>query len=280
MAPPPTVVPTQAPPAARVPAPTPSPILLFPTLSPTKLPIVAQPIATATLTFVSPTASPFPPSGTNGGNSSLLVVSLIASLGGATVLGFGILLVRHHGVRNPRPFLPAGDRYRILDKIGEGGAGIVYRARDSAGTLVAMKILHPHLAQQEEYRRRFQREARLASHIDSPHVVKIIDFGQQSGRPFLAMELVQGRTLAELIGAQGPLPVRRAAEIARDISAGLAAAHVKGVVHRDIKPQNIMIDRHNVAKVMDFGIAREGTLPRSREPESCSELPNTWPRNW
>lgn len=148
-------------------------------------------------------------------------------------------------------------KYNIIEEIGRGGMATVYRARDTrTGAIVALKIMYPHLATDPTYIERFRREAKTALSLDSPHIVKVLDYGSVGGRYFLTMEYVTGKTLQQLIKERGSLAVSRALDIARQVVEALKAAHQKGIVHRDIKPQNIMVTPQGVAKVMDFGIAK------------------------
>jgi serine/threonine-protein kinase len=126
---------------------------------------------------------------------------------------------------------------------------------------VALKRLAENLARDEELRRRFLREARLAARLAHPNVVRVFDVGEDDGRPFIAMEYVEGQTLAELIARRGRLPAGEAATLGMQMCAGLAAAHAAGLVHRDVKPQNLLLGTDGVLKLGDFGIAvgPEGT---------------------
>jgi serine/threonine-protein kinase len=126
---------------------------------------------------------------------------------------------------------------------------------------VALKRLAENLARDEELRRRFLREARLAARLSHPNVVRVFDVGEDDGRPFIAMEYVEGETLAELVARRGRLPAGEAAELGMQMCSGLAAAHAAGLVHRDVKPQNLLLRTDGVLKLGDFGIAvgHEGT---------------------
>jgi eukaryotic-like serine/threonine-protein kinase len=126
---------------------------------------------------------------------------------------------------------------------------------------VALKRLAENLARDEELQRRFVREARLAARLAHPNVVRVFDVGEYDGRPFIAMEYVDGEMLAEVNARRGPLPPAEAAGLAMQICAGLAAAHAAGLVHRDVKPQNLLLGNDGVLKLGDFGIAvrHEGT---------------------
>jgi serine/threonine protein kinase len=149
-------------------------------------------------------------------------------------------------------------RYRLVERIGVGGMGTVYKAHDErSGATVAVKILHPHLASDPSYVRRFAREARVVRGIDSPNVVRVLDFGRQGELHFLVMEYLPGQTLAERIEKQGRLSIEDAVHIAASVAHGLAAAHANGIVHRDISPQNVIITPSGEVKVADFGVARD-----------------------
>jgi serine/threonine-protein kinase len=126
---------------------------------------------------------------------------------------------------------------------------------------VALKRLAENLARDEELRRRFVREARLAARLAHPNVVRVFDVGEDDGRPFIAMEYVEGETLADHVARRGPLPSAEAATLGMQMCAGLAAAHAAGLVHRDVKPQNLLLGTDGVLKLGDFGIAlgQEGT---------------------
>lgn len=151
--------------------------------------------------------------------------------------------------------------YRILERLGRGGMGVVYRARDDRlGRTVAIKLLPPHRASDDEARRRFLREARAVSSLDHPGLCTIYDIGQsERGRPFIAMACYDGETLKEKI-ARGPLPIDRAVDWTAQIAGGLAAAHDAGVLHRDLKPSNVMVTEGGTVKVLDFGLAKVADL--------------------
>jgi serine/threonine-protein kinase len=147
-------------------------------------------------------------------------------------------------------------RYRIEDRIGSGGMSTVYRAFDE--TLergVAIKILHGHISDDAPSLERFRREARTVAQLSHPHVVMVIDAGEDEGHPYIVFEHVRGETLKERIKREGQLPVAEAVAYAIEIGRGLQAAHERGLVHRDVKPQNVLIDDEGRAKVTDFGIA-------------------------
>ena len=162
-----------------------------------------------------------------------------------------------------------GDRYRLIEVIGEGGMGRVYRAEQLAtGKAVALKLLHPEFVGVDQVVQRFEREAKVTNHLSHPHIVNVIELGEWNGRLFLAMELLGGRTLAEVIvrdGAKsgGRLTIKRTLAIMRSVFDALEYLHDAGVVHRDLKPENIMVlpggllSRESI-KLLDFGIAKLG----------------------
>src|SRR6185437_128034 len=146
--------------------------------------------------------------------------------------------------------------YRIESPLGAGGMGEVYRAHDTrVGRQVALKILPESPARDEERRRRFEQEARLAASLNHPNLMAIYDVGLGSHPPYIVSEFVPGESLRAMV-AKGPLPPRRALDIAAQMAAGLAAAHAAGIVHRDLKPENIIVTPEGTAKILDFGIAR------------------------
>jgi serine/threonine-protein kinase len=159
-------------------------------------------------------------------------------------------------------------RYEVLERLGEGGVGVVYRGRQAhLGRFVAIKVLHQETASDTETRRRFQREAIALSVLAHPNVVPVTDFGVDNGMPFLVMELLEGQTLGALI-KEGPLPLWRALEIARQTLRVLAFAHMKGVVHRDLKPSNVFLqalpEQADHVRLLDFGMAKFVEGSRSR----------------
>ncbi len=146
--------------------------------------------------------------------------------------------------------------YEILSRLGEGGMGVVYRARDvRLGRVVALKVLPRELAVDEERRRRFEREARIASSISHPGIATLYDVDRDDDVAFLTMELVEGSTLRKLL-EQGSLPLGRLLDCAVQVAEALAAAHREGVTHRDLKPENVMAAESGYFKVLDFGVAR------------------------
>jgi eukaryotic-like serine/threonine-protein kinase len=151
-------------------------------------------------------------------------------------------------------------RYRILGRIGSGGMADVYRAEDThLGREVALKILHRRFAQDAEFVERFRREASSAAGLQHPNVVGVYDRGKHDGTYYIAMEHLPGRTLKEIVMSQGPLPQERVVELGTQILRGAGFGHKRGVIHRDFKSQNVILDPEGNAKVTDFGIARAGT---------------------
>jgi eukaryotic-like serine/threonine-protein kinase len=153
-------------------------------------------------------------------------------------------------------------RYELVRPLGHGAMATVDLARDvELDRPVALKRLAENLARDDDLRRRFVREARLAARLAHPNVVRVFDVGEDDGRPFIAMEYVEGENLAELVARRGPLAPSEAASLGVQICAALAAAHAAGLVHRDVKPQNLLLSRDGVLKLGDFGIAvgHEGT---------------------
>jgi tetratricopeptide (TPR) repeat protein/predicted Ser/Thr protein kinase len=163
--------------------------------------------------------------------------------------------------------------FKILAKLGEGGMGIVYRAEDeSLRRAVALKVLSGRLLEQPQYRIRFLREARAAAAVTHPHVATIYEVGEAEGVVFIAMELVEGETLRELQSGK-PLPVKQAVRIAGEVAEAIVAAHASGVIHRDLKPDNIIVGTDGRAKVLDFGLAKvmQETGADPDEPPSQAE---------
>jgi serine/threonine protein kinase len=148
-------------------------------------------------------------------------------------------------------------RYEILDKLGEGAMGVVYRARDTAlGRVVAIKMLSAELGGEEELTERFQREAEAVGRLSHPNIVTVYDRGQTDGQLFMVMELLEGDDLRSLIEQRLPIPLADRVRVLQQICEGLAYAHSRGVVHRDIKPANILVTTTGRVKILDFGLAR------------------------
>jgi eukaryotic-like serine/threonine-protein kinase len=158
--------------------------------------------------------------------------------------------------------------YEISGALGAGGMGEVYRARDTRlGRDVAIKVLPQAFASDAERLRRFEQEARAASALNHPNILGIYDISAHDGAPFLVMELLEGETLRERL-RNGPLPVRKALDIAMQCASGVAAAHEKGIIHRDLKPANIFVTNDGRVKILDFGLAK---LTESNQSSGMSE---------
>jgi hypothetical protein len=155
------------------------------------------------------------------------------------------------------PPLPRIRGYRLISQLGQGGMGCVYLGEDELlQRLVAIKTISSSYAGEGEARARFLREARMMATLDHPHVVRVYALGESDAKLYLVMEYVEGQTLAAHLASAGPLPVDEALRIAREVAQALAAAWARGIVHRDVKPANILLDREAHAKVADFGLAR------------------------
>jgi eukaryotic-like serine/threonine-protein kinase len=149
------------------------------------------------------------------------------------------------------------ERYELERVVGTGGMSTVYCAFDTLlERHVALKILHERYGSDEDYVERFRREARAVARLSHPNIVTVIDRGDQDGRQFIVFELVEGENLKDLVERGGPLPVRRVLELGLEVGRALAFAHAQGLVHRDVKPQNVLLNEDGRAKVTDFGIVR------------------------
>jgi serine/threonine-protein kinase len=147
-------------------------------------------------------------------------------------------------------------RYRLIELLGRGGMGEVWRAYDTdTDRIVAIKLLPPHLSEDDEFQRRFRREAHAAARLNDPHVIPIHNYGEIDGRLYLDMRLIEGRDLGTVL-AKGPLNPARAVRIIEQVAMALHAAHEVGLLHRDIKPSNVLVGRNDFAYLIDFGIAR------------------------
>jgi len=180
------------------------------------------------------------------------------------------------------------DQYFLLSRIGAGGASEVYRAHDAQNDrFVALKVLPPHLAAQDEHRRRFNREAQMAARLDHPHILPAFSHGEAAGIPYIAMKLVEGGTLDAFV-PESPLPLPFVARVLAAIADALDYAHQQGVIHRDLKPENILFDVEGTIYLGDFGVADDrasevalvesgdfvGTVAYS-SPEQCRGEPLT-----
>src|SRR5262245_47698222 len=150
-------------------------------------------------------------------------------------------------------------KYELLEKIGQGAMGEVHRARDTVlGRFVAIKTMTASIGQNDDLRKRFHREAQSAARLNHPNIVTLYDFGEDQGKIFMAMELLEGSDLKEVI-RQGTLTLDQKLDLMEQICDGLAAAHAASVVHRDLKPPNIHVLPGGKVKIVDFGLARMGT---------------------
>ena len=148
-------------------------------------------------------------------------------------------------------------QYRIESMLAVGGMGRIYRALGPSGEEVALKLVKSDLARDQVFRRRFDREARIAQQVVNPHVVPVLDTGEHDGVPYLAQTFIRGGSLAEKLEREGPLAAGTAVRICVQVAEGLDAIHAAGLVHRDVKPANILLDEEGVAYITDFGLAKD-----------------------
>ena len=149
------------------------------------------------------------------------------------------------------------ERYEIISRIGSGGMADVYKAKDhKLNRLVAVKVLKPEFREDTTFIGKFRKEAQAAAGLSHPNIVNVFDVGEEDGISYIVMELVEGITLKDYITKKGKLSVKEATSIAIQVSLGLEAAHNSSIVHRDVKPQNIIISTDGKVKLSDFGIAR------------------------
>ena len=171
-------------------------------------------------------------------------------------------------------------RYRLVEVLGRGGMGEVWRAFDTVTErIVALKVLPAQYADDAVFQERFRREARSAAALDEPHVVPIYDFGEIDGRLFVTMRLIKGRDLNGIL-SDGPLDAARAVAIIDQVASALHAAHQVNLVHRDVKPSNILVADDDFAYLIDFGIARIMGQTSHDQLRAASSAPGpTWPPN-
>ena len=153
-----------------------------------------------------------------------------------------------------------GNRYEIISKIGSGGMADVYKAKcHKLNRFVAIKVLKPEFSQDQSFVSKFRMEAQSAACLSHPNIVNIYDVGEENGIYYIVMELIEGITLKKYIERRKKLEIRESIEVAMQVARGLEAAHAEHIIHRDIKPQNIMISKDGKVKVTDFAIARAAT---------------------
>jgi len=167
-------------------------------------------------------------------------------------------------------------KYRITGKIAAGGTATVYRAVQAGlDRTVALKILHPHLTETDEFHERFFREAKITASLSHPNIVQLFDYGREEKCHYLAMELVEGWSLDHFLAAEKPAPLAAGLFVMVDICRALAHAHGRGIIHRDLKPQNILVSRDGAVKLADFGLARllDGSMQKLTAPNHIAGTP-------
>ena len=163
--------------------------------------------------------------------------------------------------------------FELMEKVGQGGMGAVFRARQvSMDRIVALKLLPKQLAKDPKYKERFKREARLSAKLSHPNIVAAIDVGESRGYMYYAMEFVEGKTIRQLIREKGKLSLEEALNFITQVIEGLEYAHKQKLIHRDIKPDNIMINERGEAKLCDLGLARKTGMERGVGPSLCGRV--------
>lgn len=147
--------------------------------------------------------------------------------------------------------------YRLEELIGEGGMGLVFRASTHAGETVALKLVKADLARDSVFRRRFEREAQTAARVEHPNVVPVLDTGEQDGIPYMAQRFIAGGSLEDRLKRDGPLPLAFVLDVCTQVAEGLDAMHAEGLIHRDVKPGNILLDEEETAYITDFGLMKD-----------------------
>ena len=148
-------------------------------------------------------------------------------------------------------------RYEIIEKIGEGGMAVVYKAKDRLlNRYVAIKILRPEFTKDEQFIENFRKESQAAAGLSNPNIVNVYDVGREGNINFIVMELIDGKPLSQVIEEKGKLDYKEAISITRQVASALSLAHKNQIIHRDVKPHNILITSQGTAKLADFGIAR------------------------
>src|SRR5947209_9249560 len=197
----------------------------------------------------------------------------LLSAEGAWSQATAVAPARQPSAASLKPGVILGGRYEILQLLGEGGMGAVLKARDhEVDRLVALKVIRSELVGSGEILHRFRQELVLARQVTHRNVVRIFDIGVADGVRFISMEYMEGRELAHVLEERGKIEAKEAAEIMLQVCRGLAAAHAEGVIHRDLKPQNIMIDRQGRAAIMDFGIANSVRAGNGPPEEAAGDL--------